>query len=47
MRIDWETQTLGPMFISLPDDKVMEYVNALNILGLNPEVSIDTDSEGE
>lgn len=35
------------MSITLPDDKVMEYVNALNILGLNPEVSIDNHSEGE
>lgn len=41
MKIIFDNSTLGECFVVPPEDRVLEYVEALHILGWNPEVVLD------
>ena len=41
MKIIFENSTLGECFVVPPEDRVLEYVEALHILGWKPEVVLD------
>ena len=40
MRIKFENNTLGTLFINVDESQVMQYIEALFILGFEPEVQM-------